>query len=144
MNANQQSDYGQRLAVAARAVVWVVVVQLFVLGGTIWFASGRHGGVGVIAAVTAALICLVPSILALMSVALTAGTENSLSGVLFSMLLRTVLPFFVTILLVQVNRPLADAGLFGMVLINYLVVLAVESALAVRMIQMHAPTAVGQ
>ena len=60
------------------------------------------------------------------------------------MVLRTALPFFVTIFMVQANQPLADAGLFGMVLINYLVVLSVESAMAVRMIQVLSPSAVQQ
>ncbi len=75
---------------------------------------------------------------------MTAGTINALTGTLVSMVVRTAVPFFVTILLVQTVKPLADTGLFAMVLINYLAVLAVESVLAVRMIQTLAPPAVQQ
>lgn len=109
-----------------------------------WFAWSRYGWPGVSVAAVSVLVCLVPAIVALFCVALTAGTPNALSGTLLSMVLRTALPFFVTIFLVQAFKPLADMGLFGMVLVNYLVVLSVESALAVRMIQTLAPSAVRQ
>lgn len=97
---------------------------------------------GVVAAGVASVVCVVSAAMALFCVALTAGTPNALTGTLLSMVLRTALPFFVAIFLVQSYRPLADTGLFGMVLINYLVVLSVESAAAVRMIQVLGPSAV--
>ena len=141
MNVNQ-NDIGRRLASATHSVVRVLAAQVGLLALVGWFAFSRHGTGGIMTAGVAAMICFLPAAAALYLIALTTGTPNALSGTLASMILRTALPFFVTIFMVQAFKPLADMGLFGMVLINYLVVIAVESALAVRLIQTLAPSAV--
>ena len=89
------------------------------------------------AALLAGAICFGSASAALVVTAMTAGSPNALAGSFLGIFLRTALPFFVSILLVQASKPLADAGLFGMVLISYLVVLAVETVLAVRIVQAH-------
>ena len=132
MEAYQQ-DTGRRIASAVKSTTWILGCQLFVFAALALYVSRTHGSSGVLVALAAGLICFLPAVTALFCVAMTAGTPNALSGTLLSMVLRTALPFFVTILLVQASPWLADTGLFAMVLINYLVVLAVESAVAVRM-----------
>lgn len=143
MNGSQD-DISRRIASGTRGAAAILAAQLCVFAFVGWYGHSQHGMTGVHAAAVACLVCFLPAAVALCCVALTAGTPNALTGTLLSMVLRTALPFFVTIFLVQAHKPLADAGLFGMVLINYLVVLTVESALAVRMIQTLAPTAVRQ
>jgi len=125
-------------------VLWILAAQFTIFVAIGSYAYSVYGNYGVAAAAIAALVCFIPASMALYAVAMTAGTPNALSGTLVSMVVRTAIPFFVTILLVQAFKPLADTGLFGMVLVNYLAVLAVESVLAVRMIQTLAPPAVQQ
>jgi hypothetical protein len=99
------------------------------------FGFERHGWWGLAAAAVAGLVCFVSATASFLVTALTAGTPNALSGTLFGIFLRTMIPFLVTILLVQSVAPLAEAGLFGMVVITYLVVLAVETTLVVRVVR---------
>jgi|GEM_PF-6582032 len=100
-----------------------------------FYGYSKHGTVGVGAAAIAGVVCFLSASAALTATALTTNTPNALSGVLLGIILRTVIPFFVSILLMQAFKPLADAGLLGMVLVNYLVVLAAETLLAVRIVQ---------
>ena len=125
-------------------MLWILAAQFALSIAIGAYGYSTYGTQGIATTASAALICFVPASLALYSVAMTAGTINALTGTLVSMVVRTAVPFFVTILLVQTVKPLADTGLFAMVLINYLAVLAVESVLAVRMIQTLAPPAVQQ
>ena len=75
---------------------------------------------------------------------MTTGTSQAMNGTFLGILLRTMVPFFVSIFLVQASKPLADTGLFGMVLISYFVVLAVETVLAIRIVKSYSPTVVRQ
>lgn len=117
------------------------LVVTFLLGG---YGYLTHSWVGVTAAVLAGATCFTPAAAALLMVAATAGTPNSLSGTMLSIGMRTAVPLFALIFLPQLSRPLADAGLLGMVLLNYLAVLAVESLLAVRLVQTFGTVAVRQ
>lgn len=99
---------------------------------------------GLAAAALAGLVCLVSACAALLVTSWSTSTPNAATGILLGIFLRTVIPFFVSILLVQGFKPLADAGLFGMVLINYFVVLAVETVLVVRIVQAQSSTLVRQ
>lgn len=131
----KQTDYSRRLRSSVPAIGW-----LLLLGGVLVVAVGGYGfsvrgSVGLVAAVVAALICCLPSIAAVVVTAVTAATPNALSGTLVGMFLRSVVPLVASVFLVQAFKPLADAGLFGMVLISYLVVLSAETFLAVRVVQ---------
>lgn len=140
MNANQTATSGTdvairtRLMAGAKSSAWIVAVGLVLLVCVGWFASNRHGTTGLLAAAIATGVCLVSAILALQAVAVTAGTNNAVSGTLLSMVMRSAIPFFSAILLCQLSPPLADAGLFGMVLVIYLIVLLVETTVAVRLV----------
>ncbi len=116
-------------------MLWLLLAVGLVFLPSSCFAFSRHGWVGLVAAGLSGLICLLPACLALYVTATTAGSPNALAGTFFGIFLRTVVPFAVSLMLVQISKPLADAGLFGLVLINYLVVLAVETFLAVRIVQ---------
>lgn len=127
-----------RSCFSAVLVLLATVVAMTCVVGV--FGSSRHGSIGWVAAGVAGLLCFVSSAAALLATGMLAGTPNAMSGVLVGMVLRTGVPFFVSFLLVRTSKPLADAGLLGMVLISYLVVLAVETLLAVRIVQAHSPT----
>jgi hypothetical protein len=94
--------------------------------------------------VVAGLLCFAAASAALIVAALTANTPNALTGILLGIVLRTAAPLLLSILLTQAFSPLADAGLLGMVLVNYLVVLTAETLLAVRLVNAHSSTVVQQ
>ena len=132
---HKQTDYSRRLRSSIPAIGCLLLLGFGLLIPIGAYGFTTHGYVGLLAAVIAMLVCCLPAIAAIVVTAFTAATPNALSGTLFGMFLRTAIPFFVSILLVQAFKPLADAGLFGMVLISYLVVLAAETVLAVRVVQ---------
>lgn len=121
-------------------MVWLLLVACLLLIALGCFAYPRHGMMGLATAVVSVLVCLVPSGGALFLTGLTAGTSNAINGIFLGVFLRTAIPFLLSILLTQAISPLADAGLFGMVLINFLVMLTVETVLVVRIVQAHAPS----
>ena len=126
------------------AVLALFAVVAFVFLFTGYFGYSQHGIDGLVTAMAAGLLCFAAASAALVVTALSTNTPNALSGVLLGIVLRTAVPFLMSILLMQAFKPLADAGLLGMVLINYLVVLAAETVLAVRIVQAHSSTVVRQ
>lgn len=139
-----QEDSADRLrsCLIAVALLLLFVAPTAAIVGAVAFSN--HGTNGLVAACVAGLLCFVTSSAALVATSMTAGTLNGLSGAFLGIILRTAVPFFVSILLMQASKPLADAGLLGMVLINYLVALAVETVLAVRIVQAHSSPVVKQ
>lgn len=120
----------QRPSLVGRLVLLGLVMLIAGVGLSL-VAYERSGGVGARAAVLAVLITGVPACVALAVTARFAGTMNALSGVLGGILIRTVVPLgFVAV--VSTSSPgLAKAGLFGMTVVSYLLLLAVETWLAV-------------
>jgi hypothetical protein len=118
------------LAVALGRLVLVVAV---VFPGLLWWGYARHGGTGIISATIAVLVCLIASSLALV-ITVWAGPQGGVGGLLLSLFCRTGLPLIAGLLLTQLNHALARAGVFGMILICYLVTLAAETVLSVRLI----------
>jgi FtsH-binding integral membrane protein len=142
--SHNQLEMKQRTRHCTTSVLWLMLAQLFVTGLMCAYGYSSHGSACITAATLAAVVCFVPAVAALVVVAMTAGTPNSLSGTLLSVGVRSAAPLFAVIFLPQLSEPLADAGVLGMVLVNYLVVLAVESLLAVRMVQTLGTVAVRQ
>lgn len=137
-------DSSRRIRSCVTASVVLLLVIAIVSSVVGYFAFQRHGSDGLMAACLAGGLCFVASTAALIVTAMTTGTPNALSGIFLGIIMRTAIPFLVSILLMQASKPLADAGLLGMVLINYLVALTVESVLAVRIVQTYSQTVVQQ
>ena len=137
-----QEDSARRIRSCVMAIAVLLLVVALVSSVVGYFGFQRHGSAGLMAACVAGFLCFAASSAALVVTAMSSGTVNALSGTLLGIILRTAVPFLVSILLMQASRPLADAGLLGMVLINYLVVLVVETVLAVRIVQAHLSTVV--
>lgn len=121
-------------------MLWLLLVGALLFAGLASFAYPRHGAVGLAAAATSVLVCLIPSCGALFITGLVVGTANAVNGIFLGIFLRTAVPFLLSVLLTQAISPLADAGLFGMVLLNFLVMLTVETVLVVRIVHIHAST----
>ena len=121
-------------------MLWLLLVAAVLFVGLAIFGYTHSGVAGLAAAVVSVLVCLLPACAALSVTAMFAGTPNAVNGIFLGVFLRTAVPFLLSVLLSQAIRPLADAGLFGMVLLNFLVMLTVETVLVVRIVQTHTST----
>jgi len=99
------------------------------------YGYNAHAVDGLMAAGLAAGICWAGAMIALVLVTVFRGSPNQMvSATLLGMLFRMGLPLGAGLLLTQAGGPLADAGLFGMILVFYLVGLVVETVLSVRIL----------
>jgi len=120
------------------AVAWLTAALLAVYPLFGWWGYHRHGALGLVAAGFAASVCWVAGASALACVRLTTDT-NPVAGVLGSMVFRMGLPLASGLVLQQTHEPLASVNIFGTVLLYYLITLAVETILSVRMVGVRGP-----
>ncbi|MEX1097866.1 MAG: hypothetical protein WED34_17610 [Planctomycetales bacterium] len=118
-------------AAACFALVALVAVAWLLAAVPAYRQAGRAG---LLAAGIAAGVCLLSSMAALLVTNRFAGTPSAISGALGSILLRTIVPLGVTLFLVDASPVLAEAGLFGLTVVFYLLTLAGETLLAVRIV----------
>jgi hypothetical protein len=89
---------------------------------------------GLWAAVVAGGICWLGAMAALLLVGLMRGGPQVVHGTLLGMLFRMGLPLAAGLLLTVRGGPLADAGVFGMIVVYYLIGLLVETLLSVSLV----------
>ena len=89
---------------------------------------------GVQAACLAAGVCLLGTEAALFLAGMFKGTVHAVSATLGGMFLKTGIPLFIGMSLDKAGGPVAEAGLFGMILVYYLITLLVWLVLAVQML----------
>jgi hypothetical protein len=99
-----------------------------------WLVARRFDAVVLLAALTAAGICWLAGALALLVTHVSTRAGAPVHGLLFAMLLRMGLPLAAGLALSQVS-PLAEAGIFSMILGVYLCALVAETLLSLRMVQ---------
>ena len=99
-----------------------------------WFGYTRHNSDGLIAAAVAGAVCWLGATLALVIARLLGGPQYGVHGILLGIMFRTGIPFLLGSALSHFNRPLAEAGLFGMVVVYYLLTLVIETLLVIRLI----------
>jgi hypothetical protein len=109
-----------------------IAATLGVAGGVAW---SRSGEMGLAAAIVAAGVCWVGAALSFVLVEWFRRSGNPVAGVLGGMLIRLGLPLAVGVALSEAGGPLADAGVFGLIVVFYLVALVVETLLLVRALQ---------
>lgn len=117
------------------------------LVGSAWVArtSGSQayvaGAVAFLVVGLAASLALVLTYLSATSNGSTtaANGQGAVSGVLLAMLVRMGLPLAVIALLMQTENPLMDAGLFGLLTMNYLIALPLETLLSLQYINKPKP-----
>ena len=138
--SNSREDWAPRLKSCSKGLFCLVLVAALLFAAISIVAFSKYGNMGLVAAGVATLVCLVPVCSALLVTGLAVGTPQALNGILLGVFVRTAVPFLLSILLTQAIRPLADAGLFAMVVINFLVLLPVETAVLVRLVQTYTST----
>jgi hypothetical protein len=120
------------------SLMLAIPVALTAVAIGIW-SHEQHGIDGVFAVVLAALVCLSGGWLSLSMLGFFQN-EARIQGVLAGTIFRTMFPFFLGSLLAQ-NGRLAAVGVFNYVLCFFLIVLTVETILAVRIINAAEPKA---
>jgi hypothetical protein len=99
-----------------------------------WLVARRFDAFVLQAALMAAAICWLAGALALTATFVGTRAGAPVQGLLFAMLLRMGLPLVAGLALNQVS-PLAEVGIFSMILGVYLCALVAETLLSLRMVQ---------
>jgi hypothetical protein len=113
------------------ALTAVVLLALLVVGGVVGSTRGMNG---VLAASTAAAICWFGSTIALLLAGRLSRTNHAVQGHLLGMFFRLGLPLIAGIVVQEQGGWMAEAGLFGMIVIFYLITLVVETLLSLRFV----------
>jgi hypothetical protein len=105
------------------------------------FAQSRFGAAGVASVIVAAGVCWLSGLIALTSSILipasSAPDSAGAVGFLFGMFARAFLPMGVGLMLDHNPGPLATAGVFGWIVIFYLVTLIAETSLSLYLIHVR-------
>lgn len=114
--------------------LWLVLGVLGVFPLFAAYGYTRYELHGVFSAGTAATVVLIGMEAALVPVILFSGTEFKIPSVLLGTFLGTGIPLVFGMLMHTAGGPLAEAGLFGMILVYYLLALAAKTVLAVQLV----------
>jgi len=110
------------------------------VGTQAYWAAALAGGVVALAASLALLLSYASS---LQTKKEQTKKDNAVSGVLLSMLIRMGLPIASAILMQQTNSPLLAAGFMGLLTLNYLVALPLETLMSLQFVRQANPKAAG-
>jgi len=114
------------------ALTAVVLLALLLVGAVVGTTRGVNG---VLAASTAAAICWVGSTIALLIAGYSSRSNQAAQGHLLGMFFRLGLPLGGGMLLQKTGGPLAEAGVFGLIVVFYLITLVAETLLSLRFIK---------
>jgi hypothetical protein len=101
----------------------------------------RYGSLGVIATFVAAALCWLSASCALAITIFTAHGPQAVAGLFLAIAVRMGAPLAAAVAWTVTETKLAEAGLFGLIVIHYLAALAVETTLAVYFISGRRPAA---
>lgn len=112
------------------ALLALVLAPPAVLFG--WYGYTKYGPSAITAALVAAAICWSAASLALIATFIGQRMNCGVQGILGGMLFRMGLPLAAGLYLHNAGGPLAEAGIFSMILGLYLCSLVVETILSLR------------
>lgn len=140
--ASNPSPSGRTVGIVGRCAWLWLAVGLF-LPLVAWYGFTRHGQPGAIAAAVAAVICATGSTAALIATWRFRGPAAALYAMLFGMVFQFGLPFAAGMVLSQAGGPLAQAGVFGLIVVFYLYTLVVKTLLVLPLVKSAAPISRG-
>lgn len=111
-----------------------LILTFIMLGAFPLFATWGHvhdGLAGVAASAVAGGVCWGGCLVALVLAGWFRDPKHFLYGWLLGLVFRMVIPFMVGLGLAKSGGPLAEAGVFGMIVVYYLIGLTAETSLAV-------------
>jgi hypothetical protein len=112
----------------------LVAVFAIAFPGFAYYGHQAHGQAGVWAAAVAAVVCLGAGLMALVFLSIFREPLQAMNGIGLAMLFRMAIPVATGVILTNLGGPLAEAGVFEMIVGFYLVGLLVETLLAVRLV----------
>lgn len=118
-----------------RSCAWLtltVVIALLIVGGVV---GSTRGATGVLAAAAAAGVCWIGATAALLVAGFSGKSNQAVQGHLLGMLFRLGLPLACGVAFQKLGGPLADAGVFGLIVVFYLVTLVAETILSLRLLK---------
>ncbi|HVA50973.1 MAG TPA: hypothetical protein VNH11_31830 [Pirellulales bacterium] len=129
-----QLNYRSGLGLPAACIVLALCVGA--AGGLASFvAHGRHGAVSAVAVGVAALTCWLSATAALLLAGRLAATRWCIQGIMAAGFVRFSLPLMVVAASALVQGPLSRAGLFGYMVVFFLLTMGVETLLLVGVIR---------
>lgn len=117
-----------------RGVLLVTGVLLVVFPVVAGYGYWTHGQAGVVAAAIAAGVCWLGGVAGLFASLPFQGLQ-AVNGVLLGMLVRMTVPLAAAAGLFLRGGELVRAGLVEMLVVNYLIALALDTVLSVRMVR---------
>ena len=120
------------LASACLLLAFSIVLAFPVVG---YLAFVKFGLVGVVAAAVAAGVCWTAATLALVVTGILKQSASAVGGVLLASGLRFVLPLAAGAVLQTAGGALGRAGVFGWIVVFYLITLTVETTLGVLVLR---------
>lgn len=131
--ANRQSNSHRSLQslAASCALLAIAIVPAGLLAGRL--VAGSFDSRALFAAGVAVGVCWLAGALAISATYFGNRSRLPVQGLLLGMLLRMALPLIAGIVLQQTGGPLAEAGVFSMIVGVYLWGLVVETILSLRM-----------
>ena len=123
-----------RSLVAARgAQLLIVIATSYLALAPLAYALG--GGTGLLASAIAAVVCLLAGAGALVVGNLFPGPQSVAIGALAGMLVRMAAPLLFVVIVYSQGGPLVEAGLVFYLLAYYLITLAAETWMSVRLLK---------
>lgn len=98
------------------------------------FALERYGSGGIVAVFVAAATCWISASCALAITVVTSHGPQAVAGLFLAIAVRMGAPLAAGIAWTIAGSRLAEAGLFGLILIHYFVALVVETTIAVYLV----------
>ncbi|PQO34702.1 hypothetical protein DTL21_14460 [Bremerella cremea] len=133
-NTSEESDARKVVAHDFLPCLWMLLGILGVFPLFAAYGYTRYELVGVFSAATAATVVLIGMEAALVLTIMFRDTDFKIPSVLLGTFFRTGIPLVFGMLMHTAGGPLAEAGLFGMILVYYLLTLGVETVLAVQLV----------
>jgi hypothetical protein len=132
---SESSETGLRgIGSVVVSVALVGAVLLLVALCAAPLALERHGIDGLIACFVAAALCWLSASSALLITVLTAHGPQVVSGLFLAIGIRMGAPLVAGVAATVADTRLAEAGLFGLIVVHYLVALAAETPVAVYLV----------
>jgi hypothetical protein len=135
--ARSRADFaGKLISTVAKAAKYILVlaVALAAVSAAAGFVAARTYGNGAyVASAVAAVLNWVAGSIALATVAALRHTNARTQSVLLAMAVRMALPLAALVFFSRTQHPLVADGVGGLIVVHYLVGLAIETLMSVRL-----------
>lgn len=121
-------------ATLVRPLLFLVVALSLVWPAFAGYGAWRGGATGLVASVAAALVCGAGAVISLLVAVAAQRSRQPVAGILGGMLIRMMVPLMALLAIPELDPRIIAAGAQEMLLGYYLVALALETWLLVRLI----------